>query len=141
MKYTIKAYDNIIKQLIEEFIKVYYTYDDWSVEEYYIIWEWGRLSPNTAEIADMFWNIDNMYEALKNDIPKEKLFDWYDRSLDLRMENSNQDSKKKDITVVNLMSYSLWAIPYTKEDRAEAEKNIKHTRATLGELIKKELSK
>jgi hypothetical protein len=55
----------------------------------------------------MFWNADNMYEALLNDISKEKLFGWYDYSLDTHMKNSEQDSKKKDIPVVNLVSYSL----------------------------------
>jgi hypothetical protein len=55
------------------------------------------------------------------------------------MKNSEQDSKKKDIPVVNLVSYSLWAIPYTKEDKMKAEKNLEYARDTLEECIKEKL--
>ena len=142
MKDIIETYDNIFKQLVEEFVRVYFTEDDWSVADYYIIGSWWRLAPYTVEIGDYYFrDICQMYEALKNNIPKDKLLERYDYSYDIHQKNSKNDNKKEDEHIVNLVSYALWALPYTKEDKAEAERNIKYARDMLEESIKNNISK
>jgi len=143
MKDIIETYDNIFEQLVEEFVRVYFTEDDDSVEDYYIIGSCWRLAPYTVGIGDDYYfrDICQMYEALKNDIPKETLLKRYDYSYDIYQKNSKNDSKKEDEHIINLVSYTLWALPYTKEDKAEAERNIKYARDMLEESIKNKLSK
>ena len=142
MKDIIETYDNIFKQLVEEFVRVYFTEDDWSVAEYYIIGSWWMRAPYTVEIGDYYFrDICQMYEALKNDIPKETLLKRYDYSYDIHQKNSKNDSKKEAEHIVNLVSYALWALPYTKEDKAEAERNIKYARDLLEESIKNNINK
>lgn len=74
---TTLEYTSAIVRMVEEFVKRYYTDDDGSSSEYYIISQDSDLAPWPIEIDDMYWSADNIYEALKNNIPKGKLFDWY----------------------------------------------------------------
>jgi len=79
----------------------------------------------------MFWNIDNIYEALKHDIPREKLFKRYDYANDNDMANSKQDSKKKNVFTMGLVHYVLGREPYTKEQIKEDKAHIKRAKKLL----------
>lgn len=124
MKYSIEQYDRVFKQVCEEFISTYYTWDDGSISEWYIIGEWGRLAPDIIEVNDTYWSINNMYEALKNDIPRDKLIERYDYAF-----NKHQLKKQP----VNLTSYALGVKPYTEEERLADEEKIKESFRLLQE--------
>lgn len=79
---TTLEYQSAIVRMTEEFIKRYYTFDDDSSSDYYIISQDSELAPWPIEIDDMYWGVNMIYEALKNDIPKKILFDWYFYYLD-----------------------------------------------------------
>jgi hypothetical protein len=56
----------------------------------------------------MYWNVDQIYEALLNDIPKDKLFEWYWYALNKHELNEQP---------TNLVSYAIGVKPYTEEGR------------------------
>lgn len=122
MEYALEQYTRSIKTLVEEFVSIYYPWAD-----YFIIGEWSRLAPNVIGIADDFWNVDQMYEALLNDIPKDKLFEWYDYQLDQHLKNKE---------VINLTTYCCWMIIYTKEEVQESEKRAMKAKKILEESLK-----
>ena len=128
----IEVYDKVVKELVKAFIKKYYNDDPLEVD-YFIIWEWGRLAPDTVWIGDQFRSISEMYEAIKNDISEEKLFNWYDYSLNKHQLNSNGWNE----TIVNLTSFALWAIEYTKEEEEEDDKRIDEVYKLLDSEIEK----
>ena len=69
----------------------------------------------------MFWSIDNIFEALLHNIPKDVLFAWYDYSYDKHIGNK---VKEKPDTIVNLTSFALGAIEYTDEEKAKDRANV-----------------
>jgi len=135
MNKTIKMYDMVVSILTKDFIKKYYNEDNEDILEtdYFIIWEWWRLAPDTVWIGDQFRSISEMYEAIKNDISEEKLFNWYDYSLNKHQLNSNGWNE----TIVNLTSFALWAIEYTKEEEEEDDKRIDEAYKLLDSEIEK----
>jgi len=74
----------------------------------------------------MYWNIDQIYEALLHDIPKEKMFEWYRYSLN-KMELNE--------TKHNLVSYCKGSKVYTEEEQKEDEERIKEAFRLLQESI------
>lgn len=126
MKYAIEQYNRSINLMIEEFIKIYYTDEEGYPSEWYIIGEWWRLAPDTIEVEEMYWNADNIYEALKNEIDKEKLFERYWYAL-------NKYELKE--TPINLVNYALGVKPYTEEERLADEAKIKEAFRLLKESI------
>lgn len=126
MKYAIEQYDRSFKLICEEFISTYFTWDDGSVSEWYIIGEWWRLAPDVIEVDDTYWSINNMYEALKNDIPRDKLMERYDYAF-----NKHQLKEQP----VNLTSYALGVKTYTEKERLADEDKIKETFRLLQESI------
>ena len=129
MKYNIEQYNRAIANLIHDFIEIYYRDEDDYQSEWYIIGEWWRLAPETIEVDDMYWNTDKIYEALLNDIPKDKLFEWYWYT---------QNKHELNETPTNLVSYALWVNPYTEEERLEDEKKIAEAFRLLQESIDEE---
>jgi len=139
MSKRIKTYDKAFEWIVDEFIEKFYTYDDWSKADYYIIWQWGRLAPGVVDINEWecFWDIWHMYEAIKNDISKEKLEERYEYSLNKHHINTDW----WDETIVNLTSFALWAIEYTKQEREEDEQRIEEIYKKLKNSIEETKSK
>lgn len=80
MKDPIITYMQSIENIIDIFIDAYYTFDDWSKADYYIIgdlnvWMWP------VHISDYYRSIDNMICAIHNKIPEKILFRHYEESL------------------------------------------------------------
>jgi hypothetical protein len=78
MPKEIIAYRKSCETLVNKFVKKYFTYDDGGVSDYYII---GRdsllhLAPHTFEVADLYYNLDEAYEALYSDLPRDKVIEW-----------------------------------------------------------------
>jgi len=134
---SLDNYNEAFEEIVKEFVKKYYTYDDWSYQDYYIIWGFWRHAPDTVEINWDFWDITNIYEALKHDLDKGKLFERYEYSLNKAHINSEW---WKEI-IVNLINFCKWAIEYTEEDKKKDEEKIKETRKLLFNSIKQEKCK
>jgi len=111
-----KACDNLVKK----FVKKYFTYDDDSVSDYYII---GRdslwhLAPHAFCVWDLYYNIEEAYEALYSDLPREKVIDRADPYYE----------RPKGVSFHDYCKY--WKTPehvYTDEERSNDLKNIRNT--------------
>jgi len=90
MNKLIDNYEKSIIKLIEKFVDKYFTYDDWSQSDYHIIWRDMWI----IEISDYYFNISDIYIAIKYNIESEILFKRYD------------DTMEKE-TKFNLYSYKL----------------------------------
>lgn len=132
----LQAYDESFELLVNEFVEIYYTDEEWYSQDYYIIWEWGRLAPDVVGIGDYFWNITDMYESLKHNIPKDTLFDWYDYCLDQHIENDKlKEEWKKPLPITNLVHYHKWAPKYTKEELKKSEDNVKEAEKMFKDIL------
>lgn len=132
MKKT-KIYDEAFILLVEEFIEKYYTYDDWSKQDYYVVGGFGRYSPHTVWIWDQFRSINDIYEALLHEITLDKLFERYEYSLNKHTIND----KGWNETIVNLVNFYKWDIEYTKEDEEKDNKRISESYKLLAAEIEK----
>lgn len=120
-----KLYLNTTDSLVKSFVSKYYTDEEWDDARYYIIWSYDpdgiRCFPWPVCINDdIFWNIDNIREALYHNIPKDKLMEWYEYRSDFNMWKWDS---KEDPT--NLVTRFLWEKEYTEEDRQESQERIK----------------
>lgn len=70
--------NNAITWLVDKFAKTYY-WDDFQIQ--WIDWEDDCLHYN-LKINDDYRNIDEIYTALRYNIPKEILFKYYEERLD-----------------------------------------------------------
>lgn len=122
---TLQTYDESFWLLVKKFVNVYYSYEDWDVADYYIIWEWWWLAPNTVEINDEFRHINQIYEALKHNIPKKILFEWYYYSLERASKNvKRKEECKEELFITNLVHYHKWAPKYTQKELEESQKKV-----------------
>lgn len=128
MKKTLEQYDAALKKLCDLFVKTYFTHEECGTEEYYIIWEWWNLWQDTIEVADYFFNVREMYTALKNEIPQEELFDWYDYRL-------NKQSVWWDDYIMDLYRFVFWDYIYTDKERAEDKDKINKAYELLKETL------
>jgi len=74
----IEDYDKLTNKLIMEFISKYYN----NTKDYFIMWNKSAIAPHSISIENDFWNIADIYIALKNNIPNYILHNWYDYSLE-----------------------------------------------------------
>lgn len=82
--------NNAITRLVDKFAKTYY-WDDFQIQR--IDWEDDCLHYN-LQINDDYWNIDEIYTALRYDIPKEILFKYYDERLDKALKHETMPNLK-----------------------------------------------
>ena len=110
---------------------MYYTYDEDDVADRYIIEDWIRHATYTVEINDYFRNINDIYIAVHHNIDKDKLFEWYDYSL-----NKHQiKSEWWDEIVRNLYNFVYWDYVYTEEEKAKDNEKIKKAREALRDSL------
>jgi hypothetical protein len=72
-------YDKYSRMIVEEFLKKHDFVEDDNVMEF------NRISDSdwsVIEISDYFLNISDIIYDLRNDIDKEKFFEWYDYALE-----------------------------------------------------------
>lgn len=105
-----QEYRYIVDKMCEEFTKKYYTYDDWSVAEYDIIWTDKKYSPWTVMINDDYWSINQVYEALENDLPFERMQDWL-------YEEMEREWNMK-VSFVNYCKYTCFGLDWMGKDEA-----------------------
>lgn len=84
---TIEQFEHLIDNLTQDFINHMFPeyFEEW-YEDYYWIWDdkcW------TLEINDTYWNLSNIYEVLKNNYDKNKVFAWYDYTTYYSSKDSN----------------------------------------------------
>jgi len=128
---VIDNYNNAIDLLIKEFVRMYHTYDEDDVADRYIIEDWIRNAPYTVEVNDYYRNINDIYTAVNHKIPEDKLFEWYDYSL-----NKHQiKSEWWDEIIRNLYNFVYWEYIYTEEEKAEDNEKIKKARETLRDAV------
>lgn len=124
----IDNYNKAFIELVEKFVKTYYTDDEWYEEEYHIIWGMDRLAPYTVWIWDEFWDVGNIWEALHHKIPESRLLEWY---YDVNM------AEWENYREINLVSFHLWAKKYSKSEIAKSEKDVKKAKENLFNELKK----
>ena len=125
----IEEYNRIFNELIVEFNKRYFGLE----ADPYIIWEWWRLAPDVVDFDEYFIHINDIYECIKHNIPKEKFFEWYEYS-------QNKATLNED-GVCDLTSFVMGAIEYTEEDKKKDEDKIEESYKLLRWEIKKTKSK
>ena len=123
----LSQYRRAFEEVVNEFVSKYYTYDDWSCQDYHIIGDGGRLAPCVVSVWDEFWSIENMYEALYHNIPMDLLLEWY---YDIHI---NMD---KNVQRVNLVTYCVWMIRCSKSDLKKSAKSAKKAWKILYKIIK-----
>lgn len=121
-----KLYLSTTDSFVRHFVSKYYTDEEWDDARYYIIWSYDpdglRCFPWPVCINDdIFWNIDNIREALYHEIPEDKLFEWHDYQEDFYAQKRADERTNP----INLVTRFLWEKEYTKEDREAASLRIK----------------
>jgi len=129
----IENYIKSTEDIVKEFIKTYYTDEDGYIADYYLIWWRDRLHPWPLEVNDSYWWIDNVYEALLHNIPKDILFEWYD----YQEAKHTIKNKGDDVICINLTTRYLWEKVYTEEEKAKDQKRLWEIRDMLKESIDK----
>jgi len=129
----IENYIKSTEDIVKEFIKTYYTDEDGYIADYYLIWWRDRLHPWPLEVNDSYWWIDNVYEALLHNIPKDILFERYDYQEAKHTIKNNWD----DVICINLTTRYLWEKVYTEEEKAKDQKRLWEIRDMLKESIDK----
>ena len=79
----LKKFEKAYNELIDKFIKKYYSYDDGSMnycEMWYLTDDRGFMHP--IGIWDDYWSISDIYQALYLDIPEEIVHKWCDFALE-----------------------------------------------------------
>lgn len=125
------------REMIQEFVERYYTYDDGSISDYHIIWDWGLLGIDVICVREFYYrNIQNIREALHHNIPEEKLFERYDYQEQLNLDSNGEKSP------TNLVSFWKWAdkIGLTEEEMATHKEKMKNLLTILDEEIEKNKS-
>lgn len=128
---VIDNYNNAIDLLIKEFVRMYHTYDEDDVADRYIIEDWIRNAPYTVEVNDYYRNINDIYTAVNHNIEKDKLFEWYDYSLNKHQIKSDW----WDAIIRNLYNFVYWEYIYTEEEKAEDNEKIKKAREALRDAV------
>ncbi len=127
MKVLEKYYKSFDK-LAKKFVKKYHSYEDWSVPDYYIIGGWKTMWPDTVQVNDdWFWNIEDMYTALLNNIPEDKLFEWYNYSLKMATVGKEYD---------RLYMYVYWYPKLSKEELRKNKEAVLECEKVFMECIK-----
>ena len=129
----LKKYIKINEKLVKKFVNTYFSDEDGYEADYYIIGWWDRMHWWPVEIADTYWNIDDMYTALLHNIPEKILMNWYWYSYNKASLNKNWE----DNIIKNLYSfYKSWDI-YTNEEEKEDDKKVnKAFKELLGAINK-----
>lgn len=92
-----------IKILVDQFVEKYYTYSDWSRNEPDTVDREDEELSYTWNIGDEFRSINDIFTALRFDIPKKILFDWYALQLDYWLKKASW--KEVEGTPLNLKNY------------------------------------
>lgn len=124
-------YNLSFKILCDEFVKKYYSDEDVS-SDYYIIWEWGNLCPNVIDVNEYFWGIEDIYVALKHNIPEDKLFKYYEYSLNKSIVNKQTWWDY----IQSLYNFYSWDYIYTEEEEKSDEDIVKEYYNKLRDNIK-----
>ena len=117
-------------RLLTEFKEKYFKQEDWDVIEHFIVWE-DTYCPHVVEIADMWFDTHDMYEALHYDISEQDLMDWYWYKLEAQENNQ---------TSINLVHWHKWARSFedthaTPEEIKECEDNVEKAKKELKDAI------
>ena len=132
----IDQYNFAFDCLVKSFVEKYYKNDEDDVAEYYIIGEWWNLCPDIVEVNEMYRHITDIYTAIKNNIPQDKLFTRYDYSLNKHTINKQWG----DEVIVNLYNFAFWPTEYTEEQKAIDEAKVKEIYHSLMEECEKNKS-
>ena len=97
MKQVINNYIQATEELIQEFCNIYFKDED-DIVDYRNIWDYKYWAWMININTDYFFDIDDIFVATKEDIPKDVLFDWYDYQLEHYTEN-------KEWNPTNLINY------------------------------------
>lgn len=100
-KQILKNYQQAIEAIADAFVKKYYG-KDISVQY------WTDEIGGIFVANDYYWNIDNMVDALRFKCSKERLFEWYELSLEAGMEGR---------PFQNLRNYSQHGLIKGKNDK------------------------
>jgi len=115
--------------LVKSFVEKYYKNDEGDIAEFFVIWEWWNLCPDIVEVNEMYRHITDIYTAIKNNIPQDKLFTRYDYSLNKHTINKQWG----DEVIVNLYNFAFWPTKYTEEQKAIDEAKVKEIYHSLME--------
>lgn len=124
-------YIRVIENMVKEFVRLYYTYDDWSSQDYDMMnnekyWPWP------IAIWDEFRGVDDIYVAIKHNLDRDKVFERYDYCMDKSFLEETPD---------NLLTFCRWPKEYTKEEQEKDQKAIKEAHKMLMWSIDDTLSK
>ena len=92
MTKELKNWEKATQKLADAFVKKYYGED---LSEYFWV---GDEVGDFLQANYQFWTVRNMVDALRYDCSKERLFEWYDLSIDAR-------SKVRPINLKNYAKY------------------------------------
>ncbi|MBP9780141.1 hypothetical protein KBD33_05995 [Candidatus Gracilibacteria bacterium] len=84
---TIEQFEHLVDNMTQDFINhMFPEYFEEGYEDFYWI---GGDKCGTLEINDTYWNLSNIYEVLKNNYDKDKVFAWYDYTTYYSSKDSN----------------------------------------------------
>lgn len=104
MLQEVKDLQQSVENLVERFAIKYYSEEGEDVE-YYFVWDM-QFDISTVNIVDDYWNIDDIYLALKEDISEDVLFERYHFKTMVYTINSNVWKDVEQRT--NLNSWNMW---------------------------------
>lgn len=130
---TLTKYIKATEKMVHKFIKKYYTYEDDSLADYYLIWWRDRLHAWPLEVCDRYWSLEDIYQALLHNVPKDVLFEWYDYSYAQHTKKQKWD----DVVCYNLASRYLWDRVYTEVEKKADERRLKEIQVMFIEEIEK----
>jgi len=133
---AITQYNFAFDQLVKLFVEKYYKNDEDDIAEYYIIGEWWNLCPDIVEVNEMYRRITDIYTAIKNNIPEDKLFARYGYSLNKHTINKQGG----DEVIYNLYNFAFWPTEYTEEQKAIDKEKVKEIYQSLMEECEKSKS-
>ena len=94
--------------------------------DYYIVWDktLPHLAPHTFCVSDdLFYNVDEAYEALYSELPKKRVVS---RSVDYA-------DRPKDVNFYNYCMY--WKTPNIEYTEADSKKDLANIRKTYKHLL------
>lgn len=115
---TIEQFEHLVDNMTQDFINHMFPeyFEEWYEDFYWISWDrtW------TLEINDTYWNLSNIYEVLKNNYNKDKVFAWYDYTTYYSSKDSNiwREYYINMSTFMQLYDWTKvneWAKKYQKE--------------------------
>jgi hypothetical protein len=78
----LKNWEKATQELADKFVKKYYGDDA-------VSWWVSDEVGDVLQVGDYYWNVGNMTDALRFNCSEERLFEWYDLSLEARSEDKS----------------------------------------------------